>query len=159
MELYNSNEMPLSNNPELRKIQEKQLRGEELTFQEMFKARGRDHTIKKIGSYDCKPDHCYRCVPEGVFEIYKQRGYIVDDRRTDYIPGENNQGIDWYLGGAMPSNKYGFIILECPADKNYFVPAINGGYGMSNDIKVRHMKSSPQINPIPLSMITLTKIS
>ena len=54
----------------------------------------------------------------------------------------------------MPSKKYGFIVIECPADKKYFKPTKDGGYGMSNDIYVRHMKSSPQNNPIPFSMIT-----
>ena len=54
----------------------------------------------------------------------------------------------------MPCNKYGFIIIECPAYKNYFIPASDGGYGMTDDIYVRHMKSSPQRNPIPISMIT-----
>lgn len=48
----------------------------------------------------------------------------------------------------------GFIIIECPADKKYFVHTKDSGYGMSNDIYVRHMKSSPQKNPILFSMIT-----
>ena len=144
MELYNVFNMPLSTDNERRKIQEKQLLGEELTLQEKLKTGSRDHVIKEIGNYQCKPDHCYRCVPENVF----------DDRRIDYIEGQNNQGIDWYLGGAMPCNKYGFIISECPAYKNYFIPASDGGYGMADDIYVRHMKSSPQRNPIPISMIT-----
>lgn len=154
MELYNVFNMPLSNDDERRKIQEKQLLGEELTLQEKLKAGVRDHVIKEIGNYQCKPDYCYRCVPENVLELYRQKGYIFDNRRTDYIEGQNNQGIDWYLGGAMPCNEYGFIIIECPAYKNYFIPARDGGYGMTDDIYVRHMKSSPQRNPIPISMIT-----
>ena len=158
MELYNSHTMPLSKDPEVRALQEKQIRGEKLTFKEvMFLDKkgmgGRDHTITKIGDYECKPDHCYRCISENTLEIYKQNGFIIDDRRMDYVEGQNNQGIDWYLGGAMPG-RYGNIIIECPADKNFFKPTRDGGYGMSNDIHVRHMKSSPQQNPVPLSMIT-----
>ena len=158
MELYNSHTMPLSIDPEVRILQEKQLRGEKLSFKEvMFLDKkgmgGRDHTITKIGDYECKPDHCYRCISENTLEIYKQNGFIIDDRRVDYVEGQNNQGIDWYLGGAMPG-RYGNIIIECPADKSFFKPTRDGGYGMSNDIHVRHMKSSPQHNPVPLSMIT-----
>lgn len=158
MELYNAYDMPLSNNPEVRAIQEKQICGEELTIQDkIFLAKkdqgGRDHTIKILGDYECKPDCCYRCISERTLEYYLKYGYIKDERRKEYIEGENNQGIDWYLGGAMPG-KYGDIIIECPADKRYFTPARDGGYGMSNDIFVRHMKSSPNNNPIPFSMIT-----
>ena len=54
----------------------------------------------------------------------------------------------------MPCNKYGFIIIECPANKKYFVTTSDKGYGITDDIFVRHMKSSPQKNPIPISMIT-----
>lgn len=159
MDLYNAKDMPLSIDPEVRIIQEKQLRGDKLTLHDAMKLEKkgmgpRDHTITKIGDYECKPDHCYRCISESTLEVYKKSGYIKDERRLDYIEGKNNQGIDWYLGGAMPGRHYGFIIIECPADKNYFQPAKDGGYGMSNDINVRHMKSSPQNNPIPISMIT-----
>lgn len=159
MDLYNAQNMPLSTDNEIRVIQEKQLSGEKLNMGELMvlvrkNVGGRDHTIRKIGDYECKSNCCYRCVSEEVFEIYKQSGFVQDQRRTDYVEGVNNQGIDWYLGGAMPSKKYGFIIIECPADKKYFVPTKDGGYGMSNDIYVRHMKSSPQNNPIPISMIT-----
>lgn len=159
MDLYNSQNMPLSLDNEIRTIQEKQLRGEKLNMSELLvlvrkDVGGRDHTIRKIGDYECKPNCCYRCVSEEVYQIYKQTGFILDQRRSDYIEGVNNQGIDWYLGGTMPSKKYGFIVIECPADKKYFKPTKDGGYGMSNDIYVRHMKSSPQNNPIPFSMIT-----
>ena len=55
MELYNVFNMPLSTDNERRKIQEKQLLGEELTLQEKLKAGVRDNVIKEIGNYQCKP--------------------------------------------------------------------------------------------------------
>jgi len=159
MELYNAKEMPLSVDPEVVVIQEKQLKGLKLSLSDKLKLAmkdhgGRDHTITKIGDYECRPDCCYRCISESTLAIYEKCGFIKDERRTDYIEGVNNQGIDWYLGGAMPGPQYGFIIIEVLADKNYFMPARDGGYGMSDDINVRHMKSSSQSNPIPISMIT-----
>lgn len=151
MELYNSNEMPLSNNPELRNVQERFSRGEKF-----FTTFGRDQhrIIKKIGNYECKPDHCYRAISLETLELYKQYGYVKDKRRTEFQAGINNQGIDWYLGGAAPGNLYGNIVIECPADKQYFQPANDNGCTMTLDSSVRHMKSSPQENPIPITMIT-----
>lgn len=158
MELYNVKDMSLSNDPEIRSIQEKQLQGLNLSITDkmilMKKSYGRDNTINKIGEYICKPDHCYRCVSPDTLERYRKCGYIKDERREDFIEGVNNQGIDWYLGGTMPCKTYGYIIIECPADKEYFVPANDNGLKMSNDVNVRHMKSSPQKNPVPMNMVT-----
>jgi hypothetical protein len=153
MELYNSKTMDLSKNEKKRVIQEKIIRGENITPLEQVILGMRDHTVKTIGYYKCKPDHCYRAVDEKTLELYKKAGFIFDERKKEYIEGLNNQGIDWYLGGICPYN-YGNIIIECPADKKYFVPAIDNGIGMSNDISIRHMKSSPTQNPIPISMIS-----
>lgn len=50
--------------------------------------------------------------------------------------------------------KYGDVILECPAYKEYFVPAMDNGCGMANDPTIRHMKSSGYKKPILMSMIT-----
>lgn len=36
---------------------------------------------------------------------YKRSCFVQNQRRTDYVDGVNNQGIDWCLGGAMPSKK------------------------------------------------------
>lgn len=154
MELYNSEVMPLSNDPVKRQIQEKMVRGEQLSAMEVVKLGNRDRVIKKIGDYECKPNCCYRAISEEAFEIYKQYGYIIDERKQEYIADVNNQGVDWYLGGACPGKAYGCIIIECPAYKKYFVPAHDNGLGMANDISVRHMKSSPQNHPVPLNMIT-----
>ena len=46
------------------------------------------------------------------------------------------------------------IVIECPADMNYFQPAFDYGCDLTIDPTVRHMKSSPKENPIPFSMIT-----
>lgn len=91
--------------------------------------------------------------------MYKQKGYIVgfseylgEVKELDGSVRVDNGGVGWYLGGA--SKRYGEIIIECPADKNYFVPAHDNGCGLFSDITVRHMKSSGINNPIPFPMIT-----
>jgi len=153
MELYNAQNLPLSNDPVKRKIQEKMLRGEKLTVGETVKINLRDRVIRKIGDYECKPDHCYRAISEDDLKIYKEQGFVGDKNKGDYISGENNKGIDWYLGGACPS-RYGDIIIECPAYKDYFQLAIDNGLNMANDINVRHIKSSSQSSPVTMEMIT-----
>ena len=154
MELYNSAAMSLSNDPVKREIQERVLRGEKVSPMEAVKIGLRDRVIKRIGDYECKPNCCYRAITEEALEIYKTQGYVIDERKEEYVEGINNQGVDWYLGGACPGKTYGCIIIECPADKNYFTPAKDNGLGMANDLSVRHMKSSPNNNPVPLNMIT-----
>lgn len=159
MELYNSHEMPLSNDPKLKQVQEKLLRGESLSIFDKMIA-GRDHPVKEINGYQLKPDHCYRAISEKLFNIYKEKGFIVgtgedDEYQEKIVDGNiynNNKGVDWYLGGAEP--RYGEIVLECPADKEYFVPANDNGCGMSYDPTVRFLKSSGAKKPIPVSMIT-----
>lgn len=159
MELYNSQTMPLSNDERLRAVQEKIIRGDNLTMSDKFIA-GRDHPIKVINGYELKPDHAYRVVSERMFEIYREKGVILgtgtDDEYLEYEEDgkvyNNNKGVDWYLGGA--ELKYGDIVLECPADKEYFTPAFDNGNGMSFDPTVRFLKSSGAKKPIPVSMIT-----
>ncbi len=159
MELYNSQNMPLSNDSRLKVIQEKIIRGEALTLSEKIMA-GRDHPVKEINGYQFKPDHAYRVVSERLFEIYKEKQLIVgtgpDDEYLEYEENgktfNNNKGVDWYLGGA--ELKYGDIILECPADKEYFTPAFDNGNGMSMDPTIKFLKSSGAKKPIPTSMIT-----
>ncbi len=152
MELYNANTMPLSNNPKLKAVQEKLLKGEELTVMEKVIA-GRDHPIKELANYKLKPDHCYRAVNERTYQKYLENGFVLGESTDDeYIEFENNKGVDWYLGGV--ELKYGDIVLECPADKEYFTPACDNGSGMSYDPNVRFFKSSGAKNPIPMTMIT-----
>lgn len=159
MELYNSRDMPLSTDQRLRAIQEKILHGEALTFSDKILV-GRDHPVKQINGYQLKPDHAYRVISEKMFEIYKEKGMIIgtgtDDEYLEYEENgkifNNNKGVDWYLGGA--ELKYGDIVLECPADKEYFTPAFDNGNGMSVDPTVKFLKSSGAKKPIPTSMIT-----
>lgn len=160
MELYNANEMPLSNDEKKRIAQEKALNGEELTLGEKI-ILGRDPIIKEYNGYKFKPDHCYRVVSPEMLEIYTQAGKIVgaseEDEYKEFIAEDgklynNNRGVDWYLGGACL--RYGTIIIECPADKNYFRPAWDNGNTTSMDPTVKFMKSSGYKNPVPLDMIT-----
>lgn len=160
IELYNSHDMPLSNDPERRAAQEKMLRGEPLTMKEKINyAGGHDKPLRKLGDYECKPDHCYRAISLETYELYKKEGFITgfseylgEVKDADGQVRIDNGGVDWYLGGA--GKRYGDIIIECPADKRYFQPNYDNGFGLSGDLEVRHMKSSGKQNPIPFSMIT-----
>lgn len=159
MELYNANEMPLSNDEQLRNAQIKVLNGQELSLSEKIKL-GRDHPVKEYAGYKFKPDYVYRAISEDLLEIYKQTGKIIGiDSDDEYMEWEengksynNNRGVDWYLGGACL--RYGEIIIECPADKNYFKPAWDNGNGLSADPTIKFMKSSGFKNPVPTTMIT-----
>lgn len=159
MELYNSENMPLSNNPQLRVVQEKIINGEPLTISDK-RIAGRDHPIKEIYGYQLKSDHAYRAVSYELYEMYKANGVIMgieeNDEYQEYeengIIRNNNKGINWYLGGV--ALKYGDVVLECPADKEYFTPAYDNGCGMSFDPTIRFLKSSGGKNPIPINMIT-----
>ena len=161
MELYNVKIMPLSNDSNRRMAQERFARGER--FATLY---GRDQSkIKKeLGTYQCKPNYCYRAISQETYELYKNSGFISDNRPNakEYMESvdengkvfTNNSGIDWFLGGAAPGSEYGMIVIECPADVNYFQPAFVNGCDLPIDPNVRHMKSSPKANPIPFSMIT-----
>ena len=159
MELYNANEMPLSNNEELKSIQMKVLQRQELTLDEKIKL-GKEHPFKECSGYQFKPDHVYRAMNHMLFDIYKKMGKIIGIDATDeYMEWEengriynNNKGVDWYLGGVCL--KYGDIIIECPADKEYFQPAWDNGNGISADPTIKFMKSSGFKKPVPVSMIT-----
>ncbi len=159
MELYNANEMPLSNDERKRNAQEKILKGEQLNVFEKIMV-GRDHPTKELFGYQLKPDHCYRAISRDLLEKYKKTGFIngigEDDEYQEYVENDqtvnNNKGVDWYLGGA--ELKYGDIVLECPAYKEYFTPAFDNGNGMSVDPTIKFMKSSGSKNPIPTRLIT-----
>lgn len=161
-ELYDVNNMPLSNDPKLRNIQEKYLNNEPLSLMDKIEL-GRDHTIKNIDGYQLKPNCVYRAISEKLYDKYLELGYVYgfneDDEYIEYeIDGQkfnNNKGVDWYLGGVCL--RYGNVIIECPAYKEYFVPAIDNGNRLSCDPYVRHMKSSSYKNPVPMDLIRLIK--
>ena len=104
MELYNSENMPLSNNPQLRAVQEKIINGEQLTISDK-RIAGRDHPIKEIYGYQLKPDHAYRAVSYELYEMYKANGMIIgleeNDEYQEYeengIIRNNNKGIKLWL--------------------------------------------------------------
>ena len=162
MELYNAFDMPLSSDNELRLIQEKVLKGETLTTYEKIYA-GRDHPVKEIDGYQLKPDHVYRAISRELYEKYQELGYIYGLSKNDeYIVYEedgklynNGGGVDWYLGGV--SLRYGNVIIECPALKEYFMPAYDNGCHLSYDPTVRHMKSSGYKNPVPMELVKVIK--
>ena len=161
MELYDAKNMPLSSDPKIREAQERYDKGEHF----LTLCGSDQRKIKKeLGGYKCKSNYCYRAISPETYELYRTSGFICDNRpnSNEYMEmvdedGKiytNNSGIDWYLGGAAPGKEYGMIVIECPADRNYFQPAIDNGTHMTIDPTVRHMKSSPKKNPIPFSMIT-----
>lgn len=159
---YNANEMPLSNKPDLREAQEKLIKGVELSFKDKL-ILGRDHPIKNIDGYELKPNCVYRAISEELYNEYLEKGYIygydINDEYQEYTENgqtyNNNKGVDWYLGGV--DLKYGTVIIECPASKEYFIPAFDNGSGMALDPTVRHMKSSGFKKPVPMSMVRLIK--
>lgn len=161
MELYDAKNMPLSSDSKIRMAQERYARGERFST---LLGRDQRKIKKELGKYQCKSNYCYRAISQETYELYKKSGFISDNRlnSNEYMESvdengqvfTNNAGIDWYLGGAAPGGEYGMIVIECPADMNYFRPAIDNGTHMTIDPTVRHMKSSPKENPIPFSMIT-----
>lgn len=152
---YNVNDLPLSDDLELRVAQEKIINEELLSFREKI-ILGRDHTIKEIEGYKLRPDCVYRAISEELYDKYCETGFIygvgVDD---EYVEGVNNKGVDWYLGGVCL--RYGDVIIECPAYREYFVFARDYGCHMAFDPYVRHMKSSGYRNPVPMSLIKVVK--
>ncbi len=162
MDRYNALEMPLSSDEELKIAQEKILNNVELSLREKMLS-GRDHPVKNIDGYELKSDCVYRAISEELYDKYLELGYIYghskDDEYMEYeLNGKiynNNGGVDWYLGGV--SLRYGSVIIECPAYKEYFVPAFDNGCHLSCDPTVRHMKSSGYKNPVPMDMVKLIK--
>lgn len=159
--LYHIDTMPLSKIPKRQAAIDKLEKGEKLTLGDNLALGGRDHVVKEIDGYQLKPDHVYRVTDIKAWAEYVKHGKIVSNK-PEFKIGENNGGVDWYLGGsASPTGKYSSgdntIIIEAPADKKYFTPSIDNGLGMADDYHVRHMKSSTQANPVPLSMVKVIK--
>lgn len=161
-ENYDSKLMPLSNEKNFRIIQEKVLNKIPLTLQEKI-LLGRDHPVKIIDGYELKSNCVYRAISEELYSKYLELGFVYGygkgDEYMEYIQDgqrfNNNKGVDWYLGGV--SLRYGNVIIECPASKEYFCPAYDNGCHLSMNPTVRHMKSSGYINPVPMSMVRLIK--
>lgn len=158
-ERFDSSELPLSNDPKLRIAQEKFLRGEPLSIFEKMYDRDGEAITTNIDGYELKTDHAYRVVSNELYDRYVQDGAITRDI-DEYIPGQNNGGVDWYLGGAAAATrKYGnrqddIVVLECPADKTYFSLTSDNGNGMVINPRIRHIKSSSKEHPVPMDKIT-----
>ena len=148
--LYHMEHMPMTEDPTVSAIREKQLAGMPLTIGEGMQA-GRDTTVDVIGEHELKPDHVYRAVGEEALAAYEAAGAVVGFGEDDEFEPGNNLGVDWFLGGA--ALKYGGIVLEVPADPGLFEPANNWGHHLAKDPRVRHMKSSAHANPVPMSAV------
>lgn len=156
IELFDSKTLPLSSDPKKRLAQEKFLRNEPLSILEKAYDRDGASIITEIENYKLKSDHAYRVVSEDLYQKYIQDGFITRDIE-EYIAGQNNGGVDWFLGGA--AKKYGdkknrIVIIECPADKNYFSLTVDNGNNLTINPNIRHIKSSSRTNPIPIEKIT-----
>lgn len=157
--LYHADEMPPAEDPALRAIRDKQLRGESLTLSESMRA-GRDSTVDKIGDYELRPDHVYRAIGKDALDAYVLTGSVVGrggiEVEDEYEEGNNN-GVDWYLGAV--ALRYGTVVLEAPADPRYFQPAAQNGHALAKDPRVRHMKSSGARNPVPMENVKIISTS
>ncbi len=156
-ELFSPENLPPSSDEKIRVIQEKYLRGEKISIMEMLYFRDNNKIVKELGDYELKPDHAYRVVSIDGLISYLQNGYVYREM-DEYIPGENNGGVDWYLGAAAINGEYGSkdikVIIECPAYEDYFELANSNGTAMVLDPSIRHLKSSSRENPIPFDKIT-----
>lgn len=158
MDLYNSLEMDLSSKEEIRLLQEKILNGEDISSRVILFER--DHPVKNMGNFICRNDHVYRAISDRMFDLYLETGFVMsNDENDEYFEYEengqtynNNKGIDWFLGGF--DKKYGYIIIECPANRDFFFPAYDNGCDMTIDPSIRHFKSSGFKNPVPTWMIS-----
>lgn len=161
-ENYDASVMPLSNEPNLRLAQEKVLNNLALTMKDKI-VLGRDHPVKVINGYELKSNCVYRAISEDLYNKYLEVGFVYgisqDDEYIEHVENgityNNNRGVDWYLGGVCL--RYGSVVIECPASKEYFVPAIDNGCHLSADPSVRHMKSSGYKKPVPMNMVRLIK--
>lgn len=151
---YHVDHMPPATDEVLRAVREKQLRGDTLSIAELMRA-GRDDTVDTVGDYELKPDHAYRSVGQSGLEAYLASGLIeaTGEDEDEFEEGKNNSGVDWYLGAV--ALRYGDVILETPADPNYFVPALQNGHALAKDPRVRHMKSSGRLNPVPMHNVRI----
>lgn len=162
LDKYDVNLLELSSDKNLKVAQEKVLNNEPLTFKDKL-ILGRDHPVKEINGYKLKSDYAYRAVSQSTYEKYLELGFIYgfgeDDEYIEYeengIIYNNNKGVDWYLGGVCL--KYGEVVIECPAYKEYFTLAYDNGCHLSYDPLVRHIKSSGFKNPVPIDLIKVIK--
>ena len=138
--------LPLSSDPSTRAVQEKVLNNEPLTLKERLKLR--DRAVTSLGDIELKSDHVYRATSYNALKDYIENNAIKDSGL-----GKGYSDVSWYLGGT--ATRYGKVIIEAPADPNYF--KLNSDYGgfMSGNPKVRHALSS---NTEPVAFDEVSKI-
>jgi len=153
MARYSINDFEYSQDPDLKDLQERFINGQ-IRPVEAVKL-GRDKTEMNFMGYQCKPDYAYRAVNKKGLESYLEAGEIFNPG-DDYVAGENNSGVDWFLGavGTRYAKKDCFII-ECPADQEFFVPTI---CQLAIDPRVKHLKSGSQ-HQIPLKYCKIMSVS
>lgn len=149
---FDVNKIPLSENETLRIAQEKILSGKtisELSIGEQL------HFRDKITRLDSQT--AYRAVNFSGLQSYAETGFILGQGKDDeFILGENNKGIDWFLGGY--ADRYGQYVIAAPALKEYFMLTHDNGNGLSGDPFIRHIKSSGYKNPIPSDLCQCFKL-
>lgn len=134
-------------------IREKILKGEPLSMADKIKA-GRDTIYAgDLGNgIQTKPDHAYRAISAGALDHYIETGGVEIEKEGDvYKPGENNKGVDWYLGGFSP--RYGDIVIETPATKGKFA-VVESDSLLGKNPNVLHVKSEGGKNAIDIENIT-----
>lgn len=116
---------------------------------------GRDKVSKVYLGYECKPDHAYRAIDRNELEQCLKNGCVMHPDKIDYIPYQNNGGIDWFKGGV--GNRYvyedGFII-ETECSEEYFQNAVSQ---LARDPQFEHVKSSSK-NPVPISKCKIMQV-
>ena len=142
-------------------VLEKRLKGESLTTGESIRA-GRDtvYTGNAIPGISIRPDYAYRAISKETLQKYVQHNSVEGElEKPDvFTPGEDNAGVDWYLGGVAP--RYGNYILETPAQADYFTIADQERESlMARDPFVRHIKSEGGTEKsIPLSEVSVYEL-
>ena len=145
---------------ETRKIlAEKQASGAQLTMEEIMQA-GRDGVLYEWNGQKLKPDHCYRKIQQPDLDHYRESGFVdnnIDLKTLERKDGRKVKGridtVDWYLGAT--TSRYGDILIEAPANPDYFVPVETPGKqgNMLTDPDAIHMHSSGIVDPIPMSEV------
>ena len=116
---------------------------------------GRDKVSINFFGYECKPDCVYRAIDEKEFEQCLKNGCVVHPEKLDYIPNQNNGGIDWFKGGIgdryVKSNGY---IIEAECDPEYFQKAVSQ---LARDPQFEHMKSGSK-NPVSITRCKIMQV-
>ena len=157
--LLHVKDIPMSATAE--EVLKRRLEMRSATVAESIRA-GRDEVYVNfdIEGMQIRPDHAYRAVTQETLAKYVRTGSVEGElEKPDvFVPGKNNAGVDWYLGGVAP--KYGDFILETPARAEHFSIADKDSDSlMAKNIFVRHAKSEGGTKKsIPMSDVTVYEL-